>query len=151
MARILGLFPSALGAANRGATATEWYRELRVLGIAPRQSEAYRLFGVARGIISRSAAEPFRNQNAVPTRDEIGQWPSKNATGIAQTVTLAYRDKVTGQIKQTWWRTVTPTGVTRARATAMAITAYSDTAERYGQELIGAVHTSANELIPGLV
>lgn len=151
MARILGLFPSALGAARQGMTATAWYQELRTLGIAPRSSEAYNLFRVAKDVVSRSAAEPFRSQNAVPSRDEIGQWPSKNATGIAQTVSLAYRDKVTGQIKQTWWRTVTPTGITRARAVAQAITSYSETAESYGQELIGAVHTSASELIPGLV
>lgn len=151
MARILGLFPSAIRAAHSGMTATGWYNTLRQMGVAPRSSEAYALYRVAKDVVSRSAAEPFRNPNAVPSASEIGRWPSKNATGISQTVSLAYRDKVTGQIKQTWWRTVTPQGITRAAAVAQAITAYSETAENYGQELIGAVHTSAYELIPGLM
>lgn len=148
MARILGLFPAALKAARGGMSANAFYRELQSEGIAPRRSEALQLFKIARGTVSRTAEEPFREQTSVPTGTEMGQWPVKNATGVAQTVTLTYRDRITGQIKQTWWRTTTPEGITRERAIAEAIDAYSEHAESYEQDLIGAVHTSAYRLVP---
>lgn len=150
MARILGLLPSALVAARGGMTNRAYYQSLRQLGIAPRQSEVGRLMRVARDIVTRSPEEPFRPLNRVPSGNDLGVWPSKNATGVAQTVSLAYRDKTTGQVHQTWWRTVTPQGITREQAIATAIAAYDEHSERYGQELIGAVHTSAYTLVPGL-
>ena len=151
MARILGLLPAALAAARGGASANEFYNSLRDLGLAPRRAEALQLFKVAKGITSRTPDEPFRDLNHVPSDPEIGMWPSRKAEGIAQTVTLTYRDKITGQVQQTWWRTVTPEGITREEALATAIDAYSEHAESYDQELIGAVHTSAYRLTPGLV
>lgn len=150
MPRILGLLPSALVAARGGMSANAWYNELRAEGIAPRRSEALSLYSVAKGIVVRNPDEAFRDISQVPQGPEVGQWPSKDATGIAQTVTLTYRDMATGHIQQTWWRTVTPNGITREQAMATAIGAYADHADSYGQELIGAVHTSAYELVPGL-
>ena len=151
MPRILGLLPSALIAARSGATASEYYASLRAVGAAPRSSEAHRLFGIAKNIVSRSADEPFRPLNQAPSGSDLAMWPSKGATGIAQTVSLVYRDKVTGVMNQTWWRTVTPSGIAREEAIAAAIDAYADHAERYGQDLVGAAHTSAYVLVPGLI
>lgn len=132
-------------------TTRAYYQQLRSLGVAPRQSEVGRLMRVARDIVTRSPDEPFRPLNQVPSGSDLGMWPSKNATGVAQTVTLTYRDRVTGHIAQTWWRTVTPQGITREQAIATAINAYEAHAEDYGQDLIGATHTSAYTLVPGLV
>lgn len=151
MARILGLFPSALKAASEGMSATAYYNELRSLGEAARKSEVFSLFKIARGIITSSADEPFRDPTLVPTGYEMAPWPTKNATGVRQNVTLTYRDRTTGQIKQTYWSTVTENGITRETAVATAIDAYSEHAESYDQDLIGAVHTSAYSLQPGLV
>jgi hypothetical protein len=148
MARILGAFPSALIAARGGMSANSWIKEMSSLGMAGRRSEMLQLYKTALGIVSRTADEPFRPLNQAPTADQMGTWPTKNKTGIAQTVTLTYRDKATGTIKQTWYRTVNPTAITRERAVAEAINSYSDSADRYGQELIGAVHTSAYNLSP---
>lgn len=150
MARILGLFPSALKAAGEGMSATAYYNELRSLGQAARKSEVFNLFKIARGIISVSADEPFRDPTQVPTATELAPWPTKSATGIRQNVTLTYRDRTTGQIKQTYWSTVTENGLTRETAVATAIDAYSEHAESYDQDLIGAVHTSAYSLQPGI-
>lgn len=132
-------------------SANAFYRELRALGTAPRRTEALQVFGMAKGIIARTPEEPFRDVRQAPSRSEIGRWPSKNATGIVQTVSLIYRDRITGQIQQTWWRTVTDNGITRERAMAMATAAYSDHAESYDQDIIGAIHTSAYELVPGVI
>lgn len=151
MARILGLFPSALIAARGGLSANAYYRELRDLGTAARRSEVLSLFKIAKSITTGSPDEPFRNIYDVPTSDELTTWPSKKSEGVAQTVTLTYRDMTTGQIQQTWWRTVTANGITREEALATAIDAYSEHAESYNQEIIGAVHTSAYRMTPGIV
>lgn len=151
MARILGLFPSALAAASRGMSEAAWEREARSLGMGARSSEMLQLWRVAKSITVRSPGEAFKDISLIPSGDEIQPWPSKNATGIVQNVSITYRDKATGAIKQTFYRTKGTEAVSREQALAMAIDAYSDAAERYGQELIGAVHTSTYQLVPGLV
>lgn len=148
MARILGAFPAALTAARAGLSANAFVRELQSSGYGARRSEVLALYRTAVGIVSRTAEEPFRPLNDVPQSSELGTWPTRNATGIAQTVTLTYRDRITGSIKQTWYRTVNDTAITREEAIAEAIDAYSEHAESYEQDLIGAVHTSAYNLTP---
>jgi hypothetical protein len=148
MARILGAFPAALIAARGGMSANAFVRELQASGFGARRSEVLDLFKTAKGIVARTAEEPFRPLNQVPTAEERGTWPTRGATGIAQTVTLTYRDRTTGTVKQTWYRAVTHSGLTRQEAIARAITAYSDSASNYDQEFIGAVHTSAYNLTP---
>lgn len=151
MAKILGLFPSALAAASRGISERQWEREARASGMGARSSEMLQLWRVAKSIAVRAPGEVFKDPLLTPSGDDIQQWPSKGATGIVQTVSITYRDKATGAIKQTWYRTKGTEAIQREQAMAMAIDAYSDAAERYGQELIGAVHTSTYELVPGLV
>lgn len=148
MARILGAFPAALIAAKAGMSANAFVRELAQSGYGARRSEVLALYKTARGIVARTAEEPFRPLNSVPSASEIGTWPTRGATGIAQTVTLTYRDRTTGTIKQTWYRSVSPNGISRSEAIAAAIDAYSEHAESYEQDLIGAVHTSAYNLSP---
>lgn len=148
MARILGLFPAALIAAKGGMSANAFYRELQSEGIAARRSEVLQLYKIAKTITTASPEEIFRDIGHSPSQSELAVWPSKKATGVMQTVTLTYRDRTTGQIKQTWWRTVTPNGLTRETAIATAIDAYSEHAESYEQDLIGAVHTSSYRLVP---
>lgn len=148
MARILGAFPAALKAAEAGLSANAFVKALQEQGYGARRAEALQLYKVARGIVSRTPEEPFKPQGSVPQADEIGQWPTRNRTGVAQTVTLTYRDRITGEIKQTWYRTVNESPITRERAVAEAIDAYSEHAESYEQDLIGAVHTSAYNLTP---
>lgn len=143
MARILGLFPAALTAARGGMSANAFYRELQDLGLGGRRSEVLSLFKIAKSITVRSADEPFRGIESVPRGNELAPWPVKNPNGVMQNVSIAYRDKATGELKQTFYRVVTPNGITREEAMARAISAYSDAADRYGQELIGAVHTSS--------
>lgn len=150
MARILGLFPAALIAAGGGLSATQFYNELRDAGQAARKSEVFALYKIAKSITTASATEPFANPGGIPSGRELPVWPTRNATGVRQNVTITYRDRTTGEIKQTYWSTVTPNGITREAAMATAIDAYSEHAESYDQDLIGAVHTSAYSLQPGI-
>lgn len=148
MARILGLFPSALVAVQRGLSANAFYRELQTLGLGANRADVLSLYKTARGIVSTSPQEPFRDITATPTASEITPWPTRKATGYAQTVTLVYRDRTTGSLTQTYWRTSNPQPIVREQAMAAAISAYADHAEDYNQDLIGAVHTSTYENTP---
>jgi hypothetical protein len=148
MPRILGAFPSALIAAAGGMSANAFDRQLRELGMGARRSEVLQLYKIAVGIIARSPEEPFRDITQVPTGEHMLPYPTWHATGVRQVVTLTYRDRTTGHIQQTFWSTVSPNGITRETALATAIDAYSEHAESYDQDLIGAVHTSNYLLTP---
>lgn len=148
MPRILGAFPAALNAAAEGMSANEFDRRLRELGMGARRSEVLALYKIAVNIVIQSPNEPFRDVREVPTGEHLIPAPTKRATGIRQVVTLAYRDRTTGHISQTYWSAVSQNGITRERALATAIDAYSEHAVSYDQDLIGAVHTSAYALTP---
>lgn len=148
MAKILGLFPSALVAAKGGQSANDWIKTMQSVGLSARRGEMLELFKLARGIISRSPDEIFRDITQVPTAAEIQQWPTKKATGFIQTVTLVYRNRTTGKLNQTYWKTSNPIPMRRETAMATAVSAYADHAERYNQDLVGAVHTSTYQQVP---
>lgn len=148
MPRILGAFPAALNAARDGMSANAFARSLQELGMGARRSEVLSLFKIAKGIVAKAPEEPFRNIRNAPSPNERITFPSKRATGVRQVVTLTYRDRTTGHIQQTFWSTVSPNGITRETAMATSIDAYSEHAESYDQDLIGAVHTSSYQLTP---
>jgi hypothetical protein len=148
MARILGLFPGALVAAKGGLSANAFYRQLQSEGLGGRRSEVLALFKTAKKIVTVSPHEAFQDVTQVPRGTEVPPWPTKTATGIAQNISILYRDRATGSIKQTYYRVTTPNGITREQAMAQAVSAYAESAEMYGQDLIGAVHTSAYSLTP---
>jgi len=148
MPAILGALPSALLAARANVTANQFYRDLQAASMGARRSEVLSLYKIAKGIIAKSPDEPFRDIRTSPTSSDLTPWPTKNATGIRQTVTLVYRDKITAHQLVTYWSVTSETGVQRETAMATAINAYAEHAERYGQDLIGAVHTGAHQYVP---
>jgi hypothetical protein len=148
MARVLGLFPSALIAAREGMSANAFYNELRSLGVAARRSETLSIYKIALSITSRSPSEVFQDVSETPSSSDLTSWPTKKATGVMQTVSLLYRDRTTGVLARTYWSTSNPSAIPREQAMSSAIDAYSEHAEDYNQDLIGAVHTSAYNLSP---
>ena len=148
MPAILGTLPSALIAAREGMSANQFYRELQSLGMGARRSEVLSIYKMAQSIIARSPDELFRDIGSKPAGHETTPWPTKNSSGILQTVSLVYRDRTTGTITRTYWSTKNETPMTRENAMAAAINAYSDHAEEYDQDLIGAIHTGAYVLTP---
>jgi hypothetical protein len=151
VARILGLLPAALEAASQNSGANTFYRLLQDLGMGARRGDVLALYKVAAGIVSRSGEEVFNDIRNTPTAAQIQEWPSRKATGFLQTVTLVYRDRTTGTLAQTYWKTSNPQPIARETAIATAIDAYSEHAESYDQDLIGAVHTSTYSMNPSIV
>lgn len=125
-----------------------FYRELQALGMGARRSEVLALYKLAKAITSHSGDEIVQDPTLVPSGTDLLPWPTRTATGVKQTVTITYRDKTTGEITQTYYSVTSPNGITREEAVDQAIGAYSDAAERYNQDLIGATHTSAYQLTP---
>lgn len=148
MARILGLLPAALTAARGGLSQNAFIREVQATGYGARFSEMRNLFNIAKSIVTASPEEPFEDISLAPSAGSLAAWPTKRATGIRQNVSITYRDRTTGQIKQTFYSTISENPLTREEVIARAIDAYSEHAERYEQDLIGAVHTSAYSLVP---
>lgn len=148
MARVLGLLPSALRAARAGLTASEWYKILRIQGIAPRQAEAYKLYSQAVSLVANAPSEIGQPLSRKPVKSELPVFPTKGATGVMQTVTILYRNKTTGIIDKVFYRVTSENGVSRSRAIKQAIESYAGQADRYNQDLIGAVHSSAYRMEP---
>lgn len=148
MARILGLWDSAIKAAKGGLTASQWYSALRTQGIAPRSSEAFALFRIATKVAAAGGNEIGKSQAAKPRVRDLADWPTKQTSGVRQNVSLAYRNRTTGHITQTFWSVISEKGVVRSDAVEQAIRAYADHAEAYDQDLIMAVHSSAYRLVP---
>lgn len=151
MARILGLFPAALLAAREGMSANKFYQQLQAQGEGGRRAEVLQLFSVAKSVVTANPHEAFQDQSLAPVGSELAAWPTRKAEGIRQNVTLVYRDKVTGQLKQTFWSTIGSTALTREQAVSQAVDAYAGTAEAYGQDLVDAVHVSAYRLVPDML
>lgn len=148
MARILYALPLAIRAAREGFSAAAFEKQLRELGQGARSSEVRALYKEAVDIVSRSqGTEPFQPLN-LPPSEPMARFPTRNKTSVMQNVSLVYRDKTTGQISRTFYRVTSANGLSRQEAIDQAIAAYSDNAERYGQDLIGAVHTSAYRQVP---
>lgn len=150
MARITDLrfLPAALLAARGGMSQYAFAKQMRSLGMGARTTELRDVYQAALNIVTNSPDDPFANQSEVPTVGPQNKWPTKKATGVKQVVTLLYRDKTTGEVLNTYYSVITPSGIARADAVAKAVNAYSDAAEQYSQDLIGAVHTGAYLLTP---
>jgi hypothetical protein len=148
MARILATFPSALLAARQGMSANAFYRELQSLGLGARRGEVLALFREAKAIVAKAGNDVFEDPTLKPDTTSLLPWPTRSATGVKQNVLLTYRDRTTGEITKTFYSVTSESGITRQAAVDEAISAYSDNTERYNQDLIGAVHTSAYALTP---
>lgn len=148
MPAILGLLPAALNAARGGMSANAFYRHLQSIGQGARRSDVLALFAEARGIVSHSGAEAFKDIAGKPDVNELPAWPTKDATGVKQTVTLLYRDKTTGKVLQTYWSTVNAEPLTRQEAVSRAVSAYAANNSIYATDVLGALHTSAYRLVP---
>lgn len=151
MARILGLFPSALIAAKNGYSGNQFIRELRTLGVAARDSEMRALLKLAQQTVKSNPDETFGDPSLVPDLSKASPWPTVSATGVKQAVEITYRQKVTGTMVTVPYQVSSESGVTRQEAIEAAINAYASKAEQYGQELVGAVHTKVFRLVPAVI
>lgn len=142
-----GLLPFALRAVREGQSGNQFVLALRESGAGIRRQTALRLYGQAKALAAEYGAEPGRPLSAVPTFAEARQWPTRASAGVLQTVQLVYRERVTQRLVTRYFNVKTPEGVTRGEAIRRAIDANTSNAERYQQDLLGAVHTGTAVLV----
>lgn len=151
MAKILGAFPAALIAARNGLSQNALIKQLRDLGMGARDSEVRALYRIAQQTLQANPDEPFGDPHAIPDLATAHPWPTVSASGVKQAVEVTYRQKSTGTLITVPYQVTSENGVTRQEAINAAINAYSDRAEQYDQELVGAVHTKTFVLTPAMV
>lgn len=143
-----GLVGLALRAVRTGTSANVWAQQLRESGAGIRRQVALRIYSQARVLAAEYGAEPTRPLDRAPTSDELRQWPTRSTGGVLQTVSLYYREKVTGNIVQRFYNVKSDQPLTRQEAVNKAIDSYALNAIRYQQDLIGAFHTGTALLVP---
>ena len=142
------LLGSAIRAAQEGKSAGAWLRALRAVGAGIRRAVGLELYKIARGIAAEAGQEPARDLDRVPSLAEMPPSPTRNSSGVIQTVRLVYREKITGNLREVYHNTKSENGVSRQEAIDNAIQAYAAHSEEYQNTLVGAVHTSAIRLVP---
>lgn len=144
----MALWPSALLAAKGGMSQSAFAREMRSLGMGARDSEMAALFKMATKVVGEHGDEAFANPSATPSESEMLPWATKAAEGVRQNISLVYRDRITGHQNLVPYSAYSENGMAREHAIAAAIDSYSEHAEAYGQDLIGAAHTSTYRFTP---
>jgi hypothetical protein len=151
VARILSAFPAALIAVRGGMSQNALIKQLRALGQGARDSEVRALYRLAQQTLKDHPEEPFGDPNLVPDLATASPWPTVSARGVSQRVEITYRQKATGTLITVPYSVSSENGVTRQEAINRGIAAYESSAERYKQELVGAVHTKTFRLEPAVI
>jgi hypothetical protein len=141
------VIPFAIKAAQAGYSANAFVRALADAGAGMRRAVALKVFAQGRALAAEYRQEPSRPLNAVPTFSESRQWPTRDSSGVLQTVQLTYRERVTDRLVTRFYNVKTAGGITRQEAIDQAVAANSDNADRYQQVLVGAVHTGTAVLV----
>ncbi len=142
------IFGLALRGISEGLSGNKIFTAARDAGIRLRRTDALKIIADARKLVGEYGQEPFRPMGAAPTAAELGRWPTQGAEGVIQTIRLTYRERKTGRIVEQHYSVKSGQGVTRQTAVNAATDAYQAAAERYQQDLIGAVHLGGAQLIP---
>lgn len=140
---------AVISSINAGLSATAGLRAYREAGGSVRTATWYRLHGEVQAAFSNTLSEAGRPGNRFPTEDELTPWSTVDATGYLQQVEVALRDRTTGEV---YFKPFSVTGdvlLTRNAAVEEAIASYQEGADEYDEQVLGAVHVGAYELVPG--
>jgi hypothetical protein len=109
----------------------------------------FRMYSEARESTLAQISELGRPLNRKPTGDEINTFTTKSATGYMQYVDIYVRDKETGLVSVRPYSLRSDRLYSRGKVVNDSLTAYSDAAEAYGEQVLGAAYMSTYELVPG--
>lgn len=138
-----------IGSLNAGLSATEGLRQFREAGGEVRTATWYRLHGEVQAAFGNTLAEAGRPGGRTPTLDETTQWSTVSATGFLQQVEVALRDRSSGEV---YFKPYSISGeglLTRNAAIEQAISSYQEGSDEYDEQVLGAIHVGAYELVPG--
>ena len=146
------LYPAtwALQGVQEGLSASAALRDFRAAGGHVADSTWYKVYGEVAAQISLREGIYDEPQNLRPVASEIQQWTTVRATGYVQQVEVLVRDRGTGEIISVPYSSMGKTLRSRRAVIAEALDVYSDeNAEKYNQQILGAVYTGTYAASPG--
>jgi hypothetical protein len=146
----LGAYPFLLRAAAEGRSANAALSALAESGLGVRRQVGLRLYAEARRTIAEAGETPLSALSENPGLGPLTPSPTRNATGVLQTVRVVSREKVTGNIRTHFYNVKTDEGITWQEAVNRAQDAYSANSEDYPTSLVAAIPSSAIRLTPTL-
>jgi hypothetical protein len=109
----------------------------------------YRLVGEIQASLAAREGIYDEPLDSVPVATEIRTWTTAKAKGFIQQVEVLVRERSTGQIISVPFSLQSKTLVTRREAIRAALDVYSDdNAEKYDQQILGAIYTGTYEARP---
>lgn len=141
------LFQNAVRAATEGISGNAWMRSLSESGSGIRRSVGLALYGEARRVAASYGAQAGLPPDAPVPLDQMGRWPTNQATGILYHAQVSYKERGTDAIKS--WSVNFKSGETISPQETVnrAVDMMADKAEDYRLDLTGAVFTGAHLLV----
>jgi hypothetical protein len=139
----------ALQAVQAGLSARAGLREFREAGGHVGDSTWYKVYGEVAAHISLREGIYSEPQNLRPVASEIQQWTTSKATGYIQQIEVLVRERGTGEIISVPYSAMGRTLRSRRNIINEALNVYSDeNAQKYNQQILGAVYTGTYQAVP---
>jgi hypothetical protein len=145
----LGAAQWALASQLEGKSARQGLAEYRAEGGRIASQTWYRLVGEMQAMLASREGIYDEPINLRPVASEIQTWTTNKARGYIQQVEVLVRERATGQIISVPFSVSGRSLVSRRNAISQALDVYSDdNAQRYNQQILGAVYTGTYEARP---
>ena len=139
----------ALASQLDGKSARQGLSDFRSAGGKIASQSWYHLVGEMQAMLSEREGIYNEPVNLRPVASEIQAWETKKAKGYIQQVEVLVRERATGQIISVPFSVSGRALVSRRNAIQQALDVYSDeNAEKYGQQILGAIYTGTYEARP---
>lgn len=141
---------AVLDAIGSGQSASASLKGYRAAGGEVRTQTWYRLFGEVQGALGNRLSEASAPLHRRPAQEEVTQWSTRNAAGFLQQVEVLVRDRATGEVSARPFSVTGDQLRSRGSVISEALDVFAGGVEDgpYEEQILGAVHVGAYELVP---
>lgn len=132
----------AAQAARQGLSANEAYRRAHAAGESMARGSFLKLYSQIKADYAQQVTEVTRPLSAKPTHAEIRPYVAAAETGYMQYVDVFVKDRATGEVHPRPYGIRTDELLTRGDVIETALARYTQHAEAYGEQVLGAAYTS---------
>jgi hypothetical protein len=139
----------ALASILQGQSANAGLSAFRQSGGHVANETWYRLRGELEAMVAAREGIYNEPQHLRPTAQEIQQWSTTNAKGYVQQVEVLVRERETNTVISVPYSAMSNLLRSRQAIVREALSVYSDSnAEKYNQQILGAVYTGTYQAVP---
>lgn len=141
---------AVLDAIASGQSASSSLAAYRAAGGEVRTQTWYRLHGEVQASLGDRISEAAAPLNRRPTGDEVQTMSTRTASGFLQQVEVLVRNRQTGEVEAKPFSVTGDRLVSRGAAVSQALDTFAAGVEEgnYSEQVLGAVHVGAYELVP---